>query len=96
MGHRKFLDMNHPWRFDETSFNGGRADRCPPSLISSTEAFKQVEQFKNDFGKKDKQNNGDNEGPWKKKSIFFELLYWKHNKCRRRQKILQPIGWCHV
>ena len=40
MGHRRFLDMNHPWRFDETSFNGGREDTCRLSLISSTEVFK--------------------------------------------------------
>ena len=71
MGHRRFLDMNHAWRFNETSFNGGREDRCRPSLISGTEAFKQVEQFKNDFGKKRKQNSSDNEGPWKKGLYFL-------------------------
>ena len=28
------------------------------------------------FGKRQKKNN---DGPWKKRSIFFQLPYWKHN-----------------
>ena len=37
------------------------------------------------FGKKKKRSN---DGPWKKRSIFFELPYWQHNLLRHNLDVM--------
>ena len=68
MCHRAFLPVDHPWRFDTRTFNGHIEDKSPPDLLEGTQIFELLQNFQNVFGKHQKKNN---DGPWKKKSIFF-------------------------
>ena len=73
MDHRMFLPMDHPWRSNKRSFNGKTEFRPPPQLLKGTDVFDVLQSVDNAFGKKQKKSN---QGPWKKRSIFFELPYW--------------------
>lgn len=52
--------------------------------LTGEEVFKSVEHIDCKFGKKTayKVNNGEERPCWKKKSIFFELEYWKYHHVR--------------
>lgn len=45
-------------------------------MLNGTDVLNSLQNISNAFGKKRKRSN---EGPWKKRSIFFELPYWEHN-----------------
>ncbi|XP_072074365.1 uncharacterized protein [Arachis hypogaea] len=79
MDHRKFLAMDHPYRMDKRSFNGDVELRSSPALLDGEQIFEDLKDFDNVFGKKQKNKI---DGPWKKRSIFFELPYWKQNTLR--------------
>ncbi|WMV58610.1 hypothetical protein MTR67_051995 [Solanum verrucosum] len=85
MDHRVFLPMDHPWRSNKRSFNGKSEFRPPPPLLKGTNVFNSLQDFENIFGKKRKRSN---DGPWKKRSIFFELPYWKHNLLRHNLDVM--------
>ncbi|XP_020963947.1 uncharacterized protein LOC110265338 [Arachis ipaensis] len=70
MDHRKFLAMDHPYRMDKRSFNGDVELRSSPALLYEEQIFEDLKDFDNVFGKKQKNKI---DGPWKKRSIFFEL-----------------------
>ncbi|XP_050915202.1 uncharacterized protein LOC127130179 [Lathyrus oleraceus] len=44
-----------------------------------------LKDFENEFGKKKKKKR---DGPWKKKSIFFELPYWAENTLRHNLDVM--------
>ena len=46
----------------------------------------QLQDINHVFGKKQKKTNKNN--PWKKKSILFELPYWKHNTPRHNLDVM--------
>ncbi|KAH7838171.1 hypothetical protein Vadar_022881 [Vaccinium darrowii] len=98
LAHRRWLDVDHPFREDIVSFDGTiELDRAPTRL-SGKEVLEQIgRKFKNKFGKdnelkqyqrrkrKRKENEEEEESTrhnWKKRSIFFELEYWEHNMIR--------------
>ncbi|XP_049382842.1 uncharacterized protein LOC125847219 [Solanum stenotomum] len=85
MNHRVFLPMDHPWRSNKRSFNGKTEFRPPPPLLKGTDVFNSLQDFENVFGKKRKRSN---DVPWKKRSIFFELPYWKHNLLRHNLDVM--------
>ncbi|WMV46923.1 hypothetical protein MTR67_040308 [Solanum verrucosum] len=85
MDHRVFLPMDHPWRSNKRSFNGKTEFRPPPPLLKGTDVFNSLQDFENVFGKKRKRSN---DVPWKKRSIFFELPYWKHNLLRHNLDVM--------
>ena len=82
MGHRRFLNANHPLRKKCPHF-GGKADhRSKPMHRSGKQIFAMVKNVKVVFGK----GAGSQAVPtgedgraamWKKKSIFWELPYWE-------------------
>ncbi|XP_016452815.2 uncharacterized protein LOC107777332 [Nicotiana tabacum] len=76
MDHHVFLPMDHPWRSNKRSFNGKTEFKPPPPLLKGTDVLNDLQIINNVFGKKRKRTN---DGPWKKKSIFFELPYLQHN-----------------
>ncbi|XP_050218528.1 uncharacterized protein LOC126669179 [Mercurialis annua] len=86
MGHRRFLDANHIWRFDDKSFDGHVELRGAPSSLSGTEVVRELSDFENVFGKNQKKKA--NDGPWRKRSIFFELSYWEHNTLRHNLDVM--------
>ncbi|XP_052111065.1 uncharacterized protein LOC127742490 [Arachis duranensis] len=79
MDHHKFLAMDHPYRMDKRSFNSDVELRSSPALLDGEQIFENLKDFDNVFGKKQKNKI---DGPWKKRSIFFELPYWKQNTLR--------------
>ncbi|KAH0729589.1 hypothetical protein KY290_000721 [Solanum tuberosum] len=77
--------MDHPWRSNKRSFNGKIEFRPPPPLLKGTDVLNSLQNFENVFGKKRKRSN---DGPWKKRSIFFELPYWQHNLLRHNLDVM--------
>ncbi|CAL9011170.1 unnamed protein product [Prunus brigantina] len=64
IGHRKWLPINHPYRRQCAAFNGKPEYGTPPEPLTGEEVLHMVE-------------DGDSVC-WKKKSIFFDLEYWKY------------------
>ncbi|CAL2230853.1 unnamed protein product [Prunus armeniaca] len=64
IGHRKWLPINHPYRRQRAAFNGKPEYVMPPEPLTGEEVLHMVE-------------DGDRVC-WKKKSIFFDLEYWKY------------------
>ncbi|XP_020245186.1 uncharacterized protein LOC109823313 [Asparagus officinalis] len=81
IGHRRFLKDDHPWRFNKRSFNGDIELGREPISLSGTKIIDELSDFVNEFGKKQKKKANRN-CPWKKRSVFFDLPYWEHNRCR--------------
>ncbi|XP_050215350.1 uncharacterized protein LOC126666401 [Mercurialis annua] len=86
MGHRRFLEANHKWRFDKKSFDGNVETRAAPKQLSGDDILRQWHGCENIvFGKLNKKIKGKRKNQsyehelkynWKKKSIFFRLPYW--------------------
>lgn len=82
MGHRRWLPGDHIWREESTLFDGTIEDRLQPNLLSGDEIFEQLSHVTQPcFGKEPagqkKRKRAPNYLNWTKKSIFFELPYWK-------------------
>ncbi|XP_004309783.1 PREDICTED: uncharacterized protein LOC101296166 [Fragaria vesca subsp. vesca] len=74
---RRFLEKYHPYRKLKAAFNNCTEDRTASVPLTGEELLRRP------FGKKDKTSKykgGEDERrpSWKKKSIFFELDYWKY------------------
>ena len=52
MGHRRFLDNDHPYRRYRKSFNGEQEWGSAPKPLSGEEIFEEVSQVITQFGKK--------------------------------------------
>ncbi|XP_050875974.1 uncharacterized protein LOC127079634 [Lathyrus oleraceus] len=85
MDHRVFLPEDHKYRSNVRNFNGSIEDRPPPELLTWEQISNKLKDVNNDFGR---LQNKSNNGPWKKKSIFFELPYWKHNTLRHKLDVM--------
>jgi len=67
----------------------GKKQRPAPSIFCSSDVLEQLSNLKNDFGNgQQKKKAKDSEGPWKKRSTFFELSYWQHNKYRLNLNVM--------
>ncbi|XP_074360362.1 uncharacterized protein LOC141700518 [Apium graveolens] len=82
MNHRKFLPSAHKWRMDTKRFNGVIEMGQCPSVLTGTDIEELLSGYVNQFGLQNKKAKSKTEGPFKKKSIFFYLPYWKHNPLR--------------
>ncbi|XP_057770620.1 uncharacterized protein LOC130990399 [Salvia miltiorrhiza] len=78
MGNRRFLEKNHYFRNDLKSFNGNKETRDPPRRPTGSSILADLEGFEMKFGKL-VSNNPNLPFNWKKKSILFDLPYWKDN-----------------
>jgi hypothetical protein len=82
LGHRRFLPPKHPLRKKGKHFNGAEDSRKTPILRTGDDVYQMVKDLKVIFGKgpgrQPVPNDDDGHAPmWKKKSIFWELPYWK-------------------
>ena len=80
MGHRCFLPPSHPFRKKKTWFEGKEEKRRNPKIMTGNNIWVSIKDMKNDYGKSGKKNRKRDNEPiqtWKKRSIFFELPYWK-------------------
>lgn len=80
VGHRKFLPINHPYRRLKKAFDGKQELGLAPSPLSGEEVLRKVQGIKLIWGKKNKNKSAGvgHKSCWKKKSIFFNLEYWKY------------------
>ncbi|XP_022151005.1 uncharacterized protein LOC111019025 [Momordica charantia] len=65
MGHIRFLPRHHPYRKQKKTFDGKKEFRVAPTPLSGEDIF----GILNEIGFPNKY--------WKRRSIFFYLLYWK-------------------
>ena len=95
LGHRRFLPRNHIYRRWKRAFNGRQEFEITPEEPVSgiaTERKLAGMEFR-PFGKgRRKRKSGSTEtfesGSWKKKSIFFQLDYWKHLLVRHNLDVM--------
>ncbi|XP_022873154.1 uncharacterized protein LOC111392118 [Olea europaea var. sylvestris] len=82
MGHRRFLDLSHPFRVKKSWFNGRIENDIRPKIKNGEQNLNEVDKIAYDWGKsgkrKRKKNTTQSTVTWKKKSIFFMLPYWKY------------------
>ncbi|XP_059297564.1 uncharacterized protein LOC132050351 [Lycium ferocissimum] len=88
LGYRVFLPPDYPFRRYKKSFDGKEDHRSTPTPLSGTEMLEELREFNNVFGKDQKKRRRVIEGPCKKRSIFFELPYWAHNKMRHNLDVM--------
>ncbi|KAI3496562.1 hypothetical protein L1887_38927 [Cichorium endivia] len=74
MGHRRSLPKNHLYRTQGNLFDGKIEDEIMPLPMDGKQTFSRVKNLNIVFGKLSKNNQPTN---WKKRSIFWELPYWK-------------------
>ncbi|XP_058723125.1 uncharacterized protein LOC131594944 [Vicia villosa] len=80
MGHRRFLPINHIWRKNKSSFDNTKEIRYPPKQLTGDDVLTQLENLELvTFGKftKKRKRTKKVDHNWKKKSVFFELPYWR-------------------
>ncbi|KAL6138226.1 hypothetical protein ACLB2K_063509 [Fragaria x ananassa] len=77
---RRFLWRHHPYRKQAAAFDNTIEDEVAPEPLSGEEVLSRVEGLPRDFGKgkKPAKHAGGPRPCWKKKSVFFELDYWKY------------------
>ena len=100
MGHRRGLDHKHKFRNDTVAFDGKVEREVKPTQVSGDDILEQLEVMErnNEKGhssvmKKrktsiDGEGNGDSSLNWKKKSIFFQLPYWKDHLIRHNLDVM--------
>ncbi|XP_073117096.1 uncharacterized protein [Elaeis guineensis] len=91
MGHRRFLPKNHSWRRNKRSFDGKCEYRDAPKVLTGDDMLDQLRKLKKvTFGKGQKRKRDDFNDVynWRKKSIFFQLPYWKDLKLRNNLDVM--------
>ncbi|XP_016471415.2 uncharacterized protein LOC107793551 [Nicotiana tabacum] len=80
MGHRRFLEINHPYRRTKSSFDNTREERPVPQALSGDDVLAQLNtslQGSTGDNTRKRKRDAERRDNWKKKSIFFELPYWR-------------------
>ena len=80
-GHRRYLPRHHPYRRKKAAFNGEQELGQARQPLSGEEVLAQQEKIKFTFGNEVKKSKKV-ECAWKKKSIFFDLEYWRFHHVR--------------
>ncbi|XP_039118067.1 uncharacterized protein LOC120253954 isoform X2 [Dioscorea cayenensis subsp. rotundata] len=88
--HRKFLPQNHSYRKDKKSFIRGRVEKNgAPPILSGDEILNRVMMFPTAV--EDPINTPPGYGAdhkWTKRSIFWDLPYWKTNLIRHNLDVM--------
>ena len=72
--HRRFLKPHHLYRRLKKAFNGSQEHETAPIPLTSEQVFQWVQHLNTIFGKTQKKEKSKT-CIWKKRSIFFDLLY---------------------
>ncbi|KAG6428069.1 hypothetical protein SASPL_112318 [Salvia splendens] len=86
MGHRRFLHKEHEFRKNRRLFDGTVEFGEAPQQLSGDMVMDDLRDFTMKYGKLVKDNP--KLFSWKKKSIFFELPYWKDNMVRHNLDVM--------
>ncbi|CAH9081963.1 unnamed protein product, partial [Cuscuta epithymum] len=76
LSHRRFLRRDHPYRRLRKAFNGCNENRCSPIPLTGEQVYQRVKDINVVFGKSKKKPIDTQ--IWKKRSIFFDLPYWRN------------------
>ncbi|XP_008237230.1 PREDICTED: uncharacterized protein LOC103335973 [Prunus mume] len=77
-GHRRFLSRYHPYRKLSEDFNGKEELDSAPKPLTGEQVWKEVEAINYEWGKGIGKRKDDGcTKCYKKRSIFFDLPYWK-------------------
>ena len=90
-GHRQFLPCNHPFRKQKKAFNGEQDFRSPPQALSGEEILHKIDNISNSWGNKKVRHDkskGNTTSYWNKKSIFFDLGYWRYLHVRHNLDVM--------
>jgi hypothetical protein len=96
-GHRRWLHTYHKWRQNARSFDCKQELGVTPVVSDGDEIIRQLQRLVcvNEDTERGKQKRTVNQGHganeevvWKKKSIFFTLLYWKNNLLRHNLDVM--------
>ncbi|XP_048427890.1 uncharacterized protein LOC103955232 [Pyrus x bretschneideri] len=99
MGHRHFLEDNHRFRRQTITFNGHREHRSAPRQWTGLQCLEELSTLRFTFGKPNKDasvgqrrrrtsSSTSSNSQWKKKSIFYELPYWRHLLIRHNLDVM--------
>ncbi|XP_020992340.2 uncharacterized protein LOC110278427 [Arachis duranensis] len=97
MGHRRFLPQSHKYRLDRSRFDGQAESRNPPKKYSGTDILQQQCNMQVTFGKNStltakrrriSEDGDQDDSYWKKRSVFFELPYWKDHMLRHNLDVM--------
>ena len=91
IGHIRFLPCNYPFRKHKKAFNGEQEFQSPPQPLSGEEILLKMNAICNSWGKKRGRHEKSNvtyTNCWKKKSIFFELEYWRYLHVRHNLDVM--------
>ncbi|XP_024178346.1 uncharacterized protein LOC112184315 [Rosa chinensis] len=93
MRHRRFLPRYHPYRKQAAVFDNTEERDLAPIPLSGHEVLQRVEGMNWPFGKKHphppyKGAEDESRPCWKKKSVFFELEYWKFLPVRHNLDVM--------
>ena len=90
-GHRRFLPCNHPFRKQKKAFNGEQEFGSTLQPLSGEEILRKIDVICNLWGKNKITRgklNVKTTNCWKKKSIFFDLEYWKYLHVRHNLDVM--------
>ncbi|XP_057746393.1 uncharacterized protein LOC130965647 [Arachis stenosperma] len=97
MGHRRFLPQSHKYRLDRSRFDEQAESRNPPKKYSGTDILQQQCNMQVTFGKNStltakrrriSEDADQDDSYWKKRSVFFELPYWKDHMLRHNLDVM--------
>ncbi|KAL0549884.1 hypothetical protein IC582_014376 [Cucumis melo] len=92
MGHRRFLSRAHPYRRKKAWFDGRIEEELPPKIATGSAIYAQLQNFNNCWGKREKKKSKSHKDlsnqRWKKRSIFFDLPYWKELPIRHNLDVM--------
>lgn len=91
-GHRRFLPLDHPYRNQKKDFNGKQEHRRKPVPLFGEEVLLNVEGINHNWGEKKRKRTDtsmlEERSCWNKKSIFFQLEYWKKLHVRHNLDVM--------
>ncbi|XP_023742686.2 uncharacterized protein LOC111890839 [Lactuca sativa] len=93
--HRRFLKSYHPFRFNKTKFTKNHIElRDPPPILNGANILREIEDFgllkvtELNVEQVNKSCSKNFECGWKKRSIFWDLPYWKTNLIRHNFDVM--------
>ncbi|KAL3370741.1 hypothetical protein AABB24_007665, partial [Solanum stoloniferum] len=91
MGHRRHLEPSHSWRRSK-KFDGKKENRSKPKELSGDDVLHQLDLLSTDRVGKHSNNKKKKRRPeelnWVRRSILFELPYWKSLKLRHNLDVM--------
>ncbi|KAL6202390.1 hypothetical protein ACLB2K_026098 [Fragaria x ananassa] len=94
MRHRRGLPRHHPYRRQAAAFDNTIEEYLAPVPLTREEVLARVEGLNYEFGKREESTPrvrivDDQDRPcWKKKSVFFQLEYWKDIPVRHNLDVM--------